>query len=169
MASKPLPPEYLRAGEDYLAALQKLGLNPEVLGWGTEITTGDWHLVMLTSIVEIGGPFELNKLLFAAYNMGATPKEISPFIVRVFGDRTVFAPGLRQLSEFQRGDKKITAYDQYTRKEKASGLAESMSMNFGDIHIESRDLYIAQISKKGHEQKTREWLRFKHNVERLAA
>jgi len=169
VASETLPAKYLKAGEEYLAALQSLGLHPELLGWGTDLLTKDWQLVMLTSIVEIGGPLALNKLLFKAYNMGATPKEISPFIIRVFGDRTVFAPELRQLRAFQEGDKVITAYDQYTGKQKAKAIAESMGKSLGGVHIESRDLYVVQLRKKGHEQKTREWLNFKHNVERLAA
>ena len=53
------------------------------LGWGCEIPSKQWLLVMVTSIVDVGGPLALNKLLLKAYNAKATPKEISPFIVRV--------------------------------------------------------------------------------------
>ncbi len=44
---------------------------------------------MVTSIVDAGGPLALNKLLFKAYNAKATPKEISPFIVRVYSPEVV--------------------------------------------------------------------------------
>lgn len=169
MASGTLPAQYLKAGKEYLTALQSLGLYPDVLGWGTDLATGEWQLVMLTSIVEVGGPLALNRLLFQAYNMGATPKEISPFIVRVFGDRTIYAPELRRLLEFEKGDKTFTAHDRYTGNVKARGEARSMTKTLGGIRIESDNLYVAQSRRKGHEQRTREWLKFKRNVEKLAA
>ena len=169
MALEPLPPKYLEAGEEYLAALNSLGLHPELLGWGTDIITKEWHLVMLTSIIEVGGPLALNKLLFRAYNMGATPQEISPFIIRIFGDKTVFAPELRQLDAFQRGDKILTVTDPKGRREVQKVTAESMGKDLGGVHIESKHLYIVKIRKRGYEQKTREWMRFKQNVEKLAA
>jgi hypothetical protein len=169
MAVEALPPKYLEAGEEYLTALNSLGLYPELLGWGTDVVTKEWHLVMLTSIIEVGGPLALNKLLFRAYNMGATPKEISPFVVRIFGDKTIFAPELRQLDAFQRGDKILTVTDPTHVREVQTITADSMGKDLGGVHIESKHLYILQIRKRGYEQKTREWIKFKRSVERLAA
>jgi hypothetical protein len=84
MDSRPVPARYLKAGQDYLDALVSLGLNPHFLGWGWDRATEQWLLVLVTFIVEAGGPLALNRLLFRAYNAKATPKEISPFMVRVF-------------------------------------------------------------------------------------
>ena len=89
MDSRPVSPEYLKAGQDYLDALVSLGLTPHYLGWGWEQIAEKWVLVLITPIVDAGGPLELNKLLFRAYNAKATPKEISPFIVRVFSPAIV--------------------------------------------------------------------------------
>ena len=98
MASKALPPKYLEAGQEYLAALQTLGLEPDFLGWGVDEAHDEWNLVLVTSIIEIGGPLALSRLLFRAYNLNATPKEISPFIVRTFGSETLYAPELMHLN-----------------------------------------------------------------------
>jgi hypothetical protein len=74
MVSRTVPAQYLMAGQDYLDALLSLGLIPAFLGWGWELSTGQWMLVLVTSIVDAGGPLALNKLLFRAYNAKATPK-----------------------------------------------------------------------------------------------
>src|SRR5215475_7475296 len=89
MDSRPVPAKYLTAGQDYLDALVSLGLVPHFLGWGWERETKEWLLVLVTSIVDAGGPLALNRLLFRAYNAKATPKEISPFIVRVYSPEVV--------------------------------------------------------------------------------
>jgi len=170
MASETLPVKYLRAGEEYLAALKTLGLHPELLGWGTDVSTKQWQLIMMTSIVEVGGPLALNRLLFSAYNMGATPKEISPFIIHVIGDRSLYASELRQLLQFHQGDKKLRRVDKYTNQAVGEPIqAISMSKTIGGFKIESHNLYTVHLRKQGYEQKTREWMRFKRNVEKLAA
>ena len=47
MASRPVPPEYLIAGQEYLDALTSLGLIPAYLGWGWEPKNGAWMFVSL--------------------------------------------------------------------------------------------------------------------------
>ena len=89
MASRPVSPKYLKAGADYLKGLRELGLNPNFLGWGWEIAAERWILVLVTSIIDAGGPLALNKRPFHAYNAEATPREISPFIVRVFSSAII--------------------------------------------------------------------------------
>jgi hypothetical protein len=158
MASEVVPAKYLRAGEDYLAALESLGLHPEFLGWGEELEPRQWILVMVTSIVEIGGPLALNELLFKAYNMKATPKEISPFIVRVFGSHTAFARRLVALNKL-RGQRITLAGTTY----------EAVSDMVAGIRVVGTHCYPVKARSRGYEQNHREWQRFKRNVERLAA
>jgi hypothetical protein len=68
MDSKAVPPEYLNAGVNYLSALKRLGMVPDYLGWGWEKSSERWLLVLVTSIIDAGGPLALNELLFRAYN-----------------------------------------------------------------------------------------------------
>src|SRR5450432_474581 len=89
MASRPVSTQYLKAGAGYLESLRALGLNPNFLGWGWDIAAERWVLVLVTSIIDAGGPLALNRLLFHAYNAEATPKDIPPFIVRVFSSAIV--------------------------------------------------------------------------------
>jgi hypothetical protein len=169
MASKPVPPKYLKAGEDYLQALKRLGLNPNFLGWGWEAAKERWHLVLVTSIVDAGGPLALNRLLFRAYNANATPKEISPFIVRVF------SPELIQDNQFYfLGVKKLKVHrvDQTTMiPEKDEGVdISNFEMDFLDLHLEMINSYQSVPPKKrGYLERRKDWTRFKNNVERLAA
>jgi hypothetical protein len=170
MASEALPAQYMKAGREYLDALVKLGLHPEFLGWGQQHHTRQWMLVLVTSTVEIGGPLAMNELLFKAYNMNATPKEISPFIVRVFGSKTLIAPELKSLNQMRPGMLTVQKIDEHTGKPTGKVTPiESYGRDFGDIHIESRDVYVVAPRRQSHEKRTQEWLRFKDNVERLAA
>lgn len=170
MAREPLPANYLKAGEEYLAALIKLGLNPEFLGWGLHTQSQHWFLILVTSVVEVGGPLALNELLFRAYNMHATPQNISPFIVRVYGSKTFVVPELQQLYAFATGDRRIQMYKPSGEPHGEPSEAVSMGKTLSDFHIESTDVYRLNLSnKKSHEKRTNEWLRFKRNVERLAA
>lgn len=111
MDSEDLSTTLLKAGEEYLAALRRLHLEPDGLLWAreNEVRTsedpdgktetnnlGDWHLVLVTSTIDVAGPLAMNALLFKAYNLSATPQEISPFIVDVMSTNSGF---VRELVE----------------------------------------------------------------------
>ena len=74
---------HMEAGAAYLAALRKLGLDPECLLWAEDEVVGQTVLVLVTTQFDRVGPLEVSKLLFKAYNLAGTPKEISPFILRL--------------------------------------------------------------------------------------
>lgn len=165
MDSQPVSAEYVKAGEDYLAALRRLGLRPLFLGWGRELASGQWLLVMVTSIIDAGGPLELNRLLFKAYNAEATPREISPFIVRVYSPEvapdTLYALGGKEL--------KIVNNDELAAKVSISNI----QFTFHDVVYEMINAYAIPHQKKPAKPKYHaalaEWQKFKRNVDRLAA
>ena len=171
MAVESLPPDHLRAGVDYLAALRKLGLDPEFLAWGRQRDTGDWMLVMVTSVLEMSGPLAFDELLFRAYNLNATPREISPFIVRVYGARTTLAPLLKRFGEIDVSRATTQEVHRLTGKPDGPPIPiKSLGQDFADFHLETRYVYrLGPRRHASHEQRTRQWIRFKHNVERLAA
>lgn len=175
MDSRPVPPQYLTAGQEYLDAMISLGLIPAYLGWGWDIADKQWHLVMVTSILDAGGPLELNRLLFKAYNAKATPKEISPFIVRVFSPEVVanaggddfWFLGMKDdlmIESVQRGGKKVGGGDK----------VENVQKTFMGLELEMLNSYrvppqkLAQVKPSYHVRRE-QWQRFRRNVERLAA
>jgi hypothetical protein len=166
MDSRALSAQHLKAGKDYLAALNMLGLHPMFLGWGREVDSGEWLLGMVTSIVEAGGPLALNKLLFQAYNAEATPREISPFIVRVY------SPEIAPATFYT-----LAAYDLAAKDLKVSGpnLAETfvtnVTMTFLGVEYEMINAYFIpqRVKRTKYQAKLAEWQMFKRNVEKLAA
>ena len=163
MASKAVSAEYLSAAQDYLAALHRLGLRPLFLGWGLEAGTERWVLGLVTSIVEAGGPLALNRLLFRAYNAKATPKDISPFIVRVYGPE--IAP-----NEFYMLSEKNLKINSVNQEIRDIGVS-NVQFDFLGVHYEMNNAcFIPKRVQRPKYQETRaEWQRFKRNVEKLAA
>ena len=151
----------MKAGEDYLAALKALGLRPMFLGWGEEIASKQWLLVMITSIVDAGGPLALNKLLFRAYNAEATPKTISPFIVRVYSPDIVPADFYSMADT----DVKITPPN--------IGISINFRVKFDGVEYEMINSYIRPPKQKPvktrYHANLNDWQKFKRNVEKLVA
>jgi hypothetical protein len=163
MDSRPVSAQYLKAGADYLVALRSLGLNPSFLGWGWEAATGQWLLVMVTSVVDAGGPLALNKLLFQAYNVKATPKEISPFIVRVF------SPDIIPRDFYMLGEKNLRI-DKVNGEKREVGPIQNVQRTFLGIDLEMINSYQnLPLNNLKYQERRRAWNRFRSNVERLAA
>jgi hypothetical protein len=163
MASKAVSAEYLSASRDYLAALQRLGLRPLFLGWGLETETERWVLGVVTSIVEAGGPLALNRLLFKAYNAKATPKDISPFIVRVY------SPEIAPNEFYLLADKDIKI-NSVNQEVKDIGVS-NVQFDFLGVHYERINACIIprRVQRPKYHETREEWQRFKRNVEKLAA
>lgn len=162
MDSGPVPPQYLTAGDEYLQALKALGLNPDFLGWGWDIPAEEWLLVLVTSIVDAGGPLALNRLLFKAYAAHATPKAVSPFIVRVFSPE-IIPDDFWVLN--QRNMKLTPAED-------AGFTAEIVNARrvFLGVEIEMVNSYETLPRRQmKYQERRKAWEIFKKRVDRLAA
>lgn len=166
----------MKAGQDYLDALVSLGLIPAYLGWGWDPSAEQWLLVLVTSIIEAGGPLGLNTLLFRAYNAKATPKEISPFIVRVFSPEII--PEGRRSQFWFLGDKKLTVQGVPGKVANPESLKTQNVMNvqitFMGLELEMINSYqtrpgAVDRALAGYHRRREDWVRFRRNVERLAA
>ena len=163
MASRPVSTQYLKAGAAYLESLRALGLNPNFLGWGWDIAAERWILVLVTSIIDAGGPLALNRLLFRAYNAEATPKDISPFIVRVFSSAIV------QNDFYMLGEKGLTV-ETVNGKKREPIKVQNVQRTFLGIELEQVNSYQNLPNKKlKYHERRQAWQKFKNNVERLAA
>ena len=164
MDSRPVPPEYMKAGSDYLEALRSLGLAPDFLGWGWETPASQWLLVLVTSIIDAGGPLALNRLLFQAYNAKATPKEISPFIVRVF------SPEVIPDDFYLLGEHRLTIVSATGDKEEPGKIVENVQRVFLGTELEMINSYQNMPMRRlSYHQRRENWNRFRRNVEKLAA
>jgi hypothetical protein len=173
--SRPVPAEHLTAGQEYLDALVSLGLTPAFLGWGWDPVGKEWSLVLVTSIVDAGGPLALNRLLFRAYNAKATPKQISPFIVRVFSPELI-AEGKR--SQFWLLGEKNFNINPVPGKSNPDAPKSipvtNVQQTFMGLDMEMVNSYqtlpgAVDKALEGYHARHHEWQRFKRRVEALAA
>lgn len=165
MASRPVPTQYLTAGQEYLDALRSLGLTPNYLGWGWDIAAEQWLLVLVTPIVDAGGPLALNKLLFRAYNAKATPQQISPFIVRVF------SPDIIPSDFWMLGDKNLSVSAVQSNEDWSPVKIENVQKTFLGLEMEMINSYqtLRPPQRRGYHDRRKDWNKFKGNVEKLAA
>ena len=169
MASRPVPAQYLKAGQEYQDALV-LCLVPDYLGWAWDFAAEQWQLALVTSIVDAGGPLALNRLLFKAYNAKATPKEISPFIVRIF------SPDIMPREFWPLAYKNVFISHTSDRPDRPNKLDEpieiqNMHMTFLGLEFEMNNGYQTlrpMLVKQKYIDRRRSWERFRNNVEKLA-
>jgi hypothetical protein len=164
----------LKAGQEYMDALVSLGLVPAFLGWGWETLEKQWLLVLVTSIIDAGGLLALNRLLFRAYNAEATPKEISPFIIRVFSPELI-AEGAK--SQFWLlGEHNFTVKGVAGKVKNPEALkpvkVENVQQTFMGIELEMLNSYqtlpgAVDRALDGVHACHQEWQRFRHRVEAL--
>lgn len=158
MVDDPLPSGYLDAGRAFWGALKHLGLVPEALFWAEDKTIDEFVLVLITSHFDTKGPKEIYRLLTRAYNLAATPATISPFIVRLH------SPSQASSQAILDGEYSTSADFAY------------FTLNRGDLTYRDKWIYTAKykngsvkVKKLSPVDRSRQWNRFKTNVERLAA
>lgn len=132
--------------------------------------------MLVTSILEAGGPLKLNQLLFKAYNAKATPKQISPFIVRVFSPEII--PGGARSDFWLLGEKNFTVrgVPGKVRNQKAlePQKVKNVQKTFMGLDLEMINSYqtlpgAVDRALAGYHSRNQDWQKFKRNVERLAA
>ena len=158
MVDDPLPSGYLNAGRDFLAALRHLGLIPEALFWAQDRSIGEFALVLITSHFDNQGPQEIYRLLTEAYNHAATPATISPFIVRLHSPSQAISEAVLE-SEYSTNSDVVY-----------------FTLDRGDLTYRDKWIYTAKyrngsvkLKKLSPVERSRQWKRFKENVEHLAA
>jgi hypothetical protein len=163
MDSRQVPPEYMTAGQEYFDALVQLGLIPAFLGWGWNRAAQEWLLVLVTSILEAGGPLKLNQLLFKAYNAKATPKQI---------------PGGARSDFWLLGEKNFTVQGVPGKVRDLRALepqkVKNVQKTFMGLELEMINSYqtlpgAVDRALAGYHSRYQDWQKFKRNVERLAA
>jgi hypothetical protein len=184
MDSDHISPALLKAGSEYLAALKRLHLDPEGLLWSrvnetrdiddghgyrlpSDVPDGDWHLVLITSAIDEAGPLAMQDMLFKAYNLSATPQDISPFIVEVMSARSPFYAGL--LRALNTDVPLIFGGGPDGRQRSVADTLDHPVMVYG-LWFDRQWIYqLTGFAPLKHRQRRSQWLDFRQSVNALAA
>lgn len=155
-AVKPL----INPGQDFLKALQRLGLDPDALFWAWDDEERRMVLVLITGAFDLAGPLEISEALFKAYNAAATPKEVDPFIVRLHSPRQAIFKSISNITQ------PALNFD---------GVAQPVDPDsvfvypYMGLKIPAMGI-IKRVKKAGSTaEQSRRWARFSRNIEKLAA
>ncbi len=162
MAPRYLEMKFWKAGQDYLAAVERLGLRLRCLFWADDLALGTKVLVLVTEAIDIAGPLALSQLLFKAYNNEATPQEINPFIVRLHSPQQAI---IREIG-------KIWPFDVSMRNAEGEDITEKMlkaDITAGSLKLDPSWVYRFDKEVAPTVDAGRQWRRFARNVEKLAA
>jgi hypothetical protein len=166
VAAPEIEVKYLEAGREYLAGLRKLGFDPQALLWAYDQAMNTFVLVLVTELFDFMGPYEISKLLFKAYNLAATPREIDPFVIRLHSsNHSIVEDG--NLLLFAMGGTAET-FDPATKERKAKTTFSGGST--GGLQVERKWAFtIKHARKMDRITASRRWNRIQRNVDRLAA
>jgi hypothetical protein len=159
MAENTMTPERMKAGEDYLAALRKLGLEPEALLWAYHEGRKEFTLALITSLADRVGPKEIYETLFEAYDHAGTPASIDPWIVTVFSPRTVFDVDFNAMM----------GMEATVRPTPGVEIDGEMWFMAGDYMFRKSWVYVARRWNAQSKHQMKAWDNFRQNVSRLAA
>lgn len=161
-----------RAGIEYLKALRSLGLDPDILCWVYEPGEGEMGLALITTLAERVESMRIYDLLFRAYEAAATPREVDPFIVSVYGSGSVFATWLKGILARYTANGMPLAGD---TKKGTKFSFRHQSINLwdhslgGDRIVLARGVYALKQARRSHATDLKRWKTFERNVLRLAA
>lgn len=151
----------LKAGREYLAALQKLGFHPDALLWATGVGgvagSDKMELLIVSTWIDNIGPKAVYDVLFEAYDASATPKEIDPFIVSLFSPHTQVAKDLEGAVETVRRNRSLDDF----RPMFVLGMMEYSTIPAWIISY--------RRSKSTRFEDARRFAAFQNNVAKLAA
>ncbi len=153
------------AGAEYLAALRTLGLRPDALFWGFDKIEQRFILMLVSEMVDFKGPLAIADLLFQAYNASATPKEIDPFVVRLHSPEHAL---IQRFDSFKNVGEATVSPPPGTDGPVSNITIKGVA--FGDVEFRPEWTYVFALPpKRKSVDLSRRWIRFAHNVERLAA
>jgi hypothetical protein len=163
MDRESLPAGSIEAGEAFDKALIALGLRADGLLWAWDHTIGHFVLVLVTEHFDHAGPLAIQRTLFAAYDASATPKEISPFVVRLHSPKQTVV-GAMMMGQLLTEDE-VPIPD-------AEFRANTADLTYNSAWVYRWPGYNGAKSgwtRREPTARNREWRRFASNVDRLAA
>lgn len=165
MDREALPANSISAGEEFDLALKSFGFRPEGLLWAWDKTIEHFVLVLVTEHFDFAGPKAIYQVLTDAYRASVTPKEISPFIVRIHSPRQAIIQNMVV----------VDLHDQTSRRmESFQAAAEVGDLTYVNHwvyrwpHVDPTNHNLL-LKRKEPTARSREWSRISKAVSKLAA
>ena len=157
-----------RAGEEFLHALELLGLKPEALFWAFDHLEKRLVLVLATELFDLKGPLAVSELLFRAYRASALPQEIDPFVIRLQSPDHKL---IRLLDGYAVTDADGTRrYGLAPEQRGRPAPFSTITLDVDGLSFKSEWVYRFRLPKRRDVGAIkREWERFNRKVDKLAA
>lgn len=164
MDTPELSPSSMKGGREYVQRLEELGMDISYAMWAFDQVLREFTLIIVTDFFDAKGPLEVSKVLFRAYNLSVTPREIDPFHVRLHSVNHAFVKDIVELGT----PNEIQAYDAQKRPKGVS--VPIIGGTAGGIEFKTEWLISAKrLPKRSSVDLSRRWDRFVRNVDRAAA
>lgn len=167
-----------RLGAAYLKALRQLGFEPDLFCWALENIWSDRadqlariekRLVIVTSLVERVGTRSIYDLLFSAYDLAVTPKEVDPFNVAVYSTESLQGELLLKTVadfDFELSKRRDTGDDAVIMP---GGIVHERGITMSKNAILGHTIYASRPRRFTSEQDIKRFDRLKRNVANLEA
>lgn len=165
MDTPQLAPSFMRAGDEYVDTLSRLGMDIEIACWAFDEEVDNFVLLLITDFFDVKGPLEISKVLFRAYNTSVTPREIDPFTVRLHSTNHAFAKDIRLFAPgtFVQQVDKVTRQPFGQRADVTHAKSDGIRFNADWL------LRVGSAARRKSVEISRRWDRFTRNVEKAAA
>jgi hypothetical protein len=167
------------AGREYLTALRRLRFEPDALCWITrrEEFQDDSNqafrqkeLALVTSFVDRFGSRVIYDLLFKAYDISVTPKEIDPFTLGLYGSKTIIGQEIVGIlsNNGVRSDIK-NSLESMQSKEEAVMILTPAADPLNSFIVYSEGVYVVRMKPFDQTREATRFHRFKNEINSLAA
>ena len=146
-------------------------MDPEALFWAKDTVVGEDVLILVTSLFDFAGPLDLSELLFRAYNLAATPREVDPFILRLHSPQHM---AIREMAHHFGDGTRIKLPIRMTLVKPVPGVHEIRlaSLSIGaDVTAYADAVYKFDLTEQSRTSvdASRRWRRLQKHVDKLAA
>ncbi len=158
-----------RAGGEFLRSLERLGLQPEALFWAFDCAEDRFVLVLATELFDLKGPLAVYDLLVRAYRASALPREIDPFVIRLHSPEHRIIRSLDRYYSSTPEHGRLYGLDP-DGPDLSAQVTAFVRVEVEGVQFRTDWVYRFLLPKRrDFGAVKREWRRFQHEVERLAA
>lgn len=161
--------EFATAGQRYVEALRRLKMDLRFAALAIDIETREPRVVLVSNWADRFGSLRLYELLVEAYRAAAVPAEISPWMVEVFTEKSLFGSIVSQ----QQGPGPSVPVWMEMETDAGDVIQQDIPIPpqfiIGGYLIGAPLIYLAEPRRQKPVEALRQFRRFEHIVHQLAA